>query len=186
MSKTTTNEVEAELKKNPGVVASLNESTGQAQAFALPVPYWVAKNDAGGTGSLTASERDALISEHDALVTALPRLKKGERSKATTRINVIEGLLRRARATEESVRRNAERTAERPAQRYGQPGNTTPAAGQPQAGAAGHTQHEEADPFKRAVENVQKAAPSEFRTAVEATRAKGGSVARAIRNMLLK
>jgi hypothetical protein len=173
-NKTAVNEVEAELKKpeNKGVIVSVNDETGETQAFMAPKPYWQTGNDAGGTGSLTASEVTALKREHDELVTKLPTLKKAERSKATTRINVIEGTLRRARGNEEAVRRGVERDAERPAQRYGQPGNAT--------------QRAEADPFKRAVENLQKSAPAEFKTAVEQTRAQGGSVVRAIRNTLLK
>jgi hypothetical protein len=125
---TAVNEVEAELKKpeNKGVFASVNTETGEVTGtFMVPKPYWEAKHDAGDAGSLTASEVTALKAEHDQLVTALPRLKKADRSKASTRILVIEGLLRVARATEESVRRNAEREAERPVQRYGQPGNST-------------------------------------------------------------
>jgi hypothetical protein len=173
MSHNNVKEVQQELAKpeNKGVIASVNTETGEVQAlFMAPKSY--VENDAGNTGTLTEIEVKALIREHDALVIELPRLKKAERSKSVTRINVIEGLLRRQRDIEEDVLRSAERVAERPLQRYGQPGNTT--------------QHEQADPFKRAVENLQQAAPSEFRTAVEATRAQGGSVERAIRNTLLK
>ena len=124
---TAVNEVDTELKKHPGVVASVNTETGEVRTFMAPKPYWEVENDAGDTGTLTASEVKALIREHDALVVALPRLKKAERSKATTRINIIEGLLRRQRATEESARVNREREAERPIQRYGTPGNISPA-----------------------------------------------------------
>ena len=132
---TAVNEVQQELAKpeNKGVIASVNEATGQVQAlFMAPKPYWeTAKNDAGDTGTLTPSEVTALKREHDELVTKLPRLKKAERSKATTRINVIEGTLRRARANEESARVNRERAAERGPQQGagdGRSGNTQQAA----------------------------------------------------------
>jgi hypothetical protein len=128
---TAVNEVQQELAKpeNKGVLASVNTETGEVTAtFMAPKPYWEVENDAGDTGTLTPAEVKALTREHDELVTKLPRLKKAERSKATTRINVIEGLLRRQRSNEEAVRRSLEREAERPAQRYGTPGNSAPAA----------------------------------------------------------
>jgi hypothetical protein len=123
---TAVNEVEAELKKpeNKGVVASVNTETGEVLTFMAPKPYWETKNDAGDTGTLTASEVTALETERDQLIAALPQLSKAERSKNQTKIAVIESTLRRARATDEDLRRSAEREAERPVQRYGQPGNT--------------------------------------------------------------
>jgi hypothetical protein len=123
------NEVQQELAKpeNKGVLASVDEATGQVHALLMaPKPYWEVENDAGDTGTLTPAEVKALTREHDELVTKLPRLKKAERSKAVTRINVIEGLLRRQRSNEEAVRRSLERESERPAQRYGTPGNSSP------------------------------------------------------------
>jgi hypothetical protein len=125
---TVVNEVENELRKNPGVIASVDTETGKVLTFMAPKPYWeTAKNDAGDTGSLTASEVTALEKERNDLIAALPRLKKGERSKATTRINVIEGTLRRDRSIKDAEIRTTERAAERPLQRYGQPGNSSPA-----------------------------------------------------------
>ena len=40
---TLVNEVDAELKKTPGVVALVNDHTGQVAAFMAPVPYWTKK-----------------------------------------------------------------------------------------------------------------------------------------------
>src|SRR2546430_5468745 len=130
MSKNTVvNEVQQELAKpeNRGVIASVNTETGEVQAFMSPVPYWQTTNDAGGTGTLTDSEVTALEKERADLIAALPGLSKGDRSKTTTRINVIEGLLRTARETDESARVNVEREGARPIERYGLPGNGSPA-----------------------------------------------------------
>lgn len=133
----TLKEVRTELAKpeNKGVIATVNTVTGAVRAFMAPKPYWKARNDAGDTGSLTAQEVDALTKERDELIASLPRLVKADRVKATTRINVIEGTLRRARANEEADRINSEREQERIRERTGDPrfgsnpttGNTQPA-----------------------------------------------------------
>lgn len=155
---TVVNEVEAELKKNPGVVASVNTETGEVRTFMAPKPYWEVENDAGATGTLTESEVTALTKERDDLIAALPRLKKAERSKATTRINVIEGTLRRGRATEESARVNREREAERPVQRYGQPGNNSPATNtQPAVNWSTMSMAEQTDVIQAAMKELRRA-----------------------------
>jgi hypothetical protein len=137
MSTNTLKEVRTELAKpeNRGVIATVNTVTGVVHAFMAPRPYWKSSNDAGDTGSLTPQEVDALEKERNDLIAALPRLKKGDRSKATTRLNIVEGLLRRARSNAESDRINSEREQERVRERTGDPrfgsnptGNAQPAA----------------------------------------------------------
>jgi hypothetical protein len=110
-------EIENELKKHPGIGALVNEKTGQVHVFAAPVPYF----------GLTPAERTALETERDDLLASMPTLPKRERRRAEDRVRRIESDLRRARSADESGRRTIEREAERPEQRYGQPGNSSPA-----------------------------------------------------------
>lgn len=116
MSKDISNEVDAELKKHPGVGALVNETTGQVHVFAAAVPYF----------GLTPAERTALETERNGLLASVSGggLGKRERRRAEDRIRRIESDLRRARSADESGRRTIERQDERAPQRYGQPGNT--------------------------------------------------------------
>lgn len=102
---TLVNEVEAELKKYPGVIASVNEATGRVATFLAPV-----------SPAATSKELQKQI---DALVAALPKLKGGARSKADHKIRVLQRELRVALDREESERRHAERSGERQRQQVG-------------------------------------------------------------------
>lgn len=115
------NEVRAELKKHPGVIASVNTETGEARAFILPKPYWETASNAPGDAdfSLTPEQVRALESERAALIGKLPSLGKADGAKARTRIGVIESELRRARSNDEAKRVDREREKERERQRIG-------------------------------------------------------------------
>jgi hypothetical protein len=122
-----------------------------------------------------ARSSDEVQKELNGIVASLPKLKGGARSKADHQVRMLQRELRKALDIEESARRTQERRIERKQQ---QPtGNTTMA----------HVNSTvQADPFKAAVANLQKAAPAEFKAAVEQTRAAGKSVEQAVRNTLLK
>lgn len=128
MSKNFLNQIEQLLERpeNRNVAALVNESTEQIHVFVAPRPYWQT-NDAADTGKLTAEEVKSLESERGALIDSLARLNRAERSKATTRIAVIESELRRGRSNEESARTDRERVTERKQEAGGTPpvsGNT--------------------------------------------------------------
>jgi hypothetical protein len=106
---TLVDQVDAELKDHPGVGAVVNLATGKVATFVAPVPYF----------SLTPEERTALEKEREDLIASIPTLGWRDRTRASTRIKIIEGDLSRDRSGRESLRRDAERAQERDTQRYG-------------------------------------------------------------------
>jgi hypothetical protein len=96
-------QVQAELAKNPGLIASVDEQTGRVTRCMLPRPYY----------ELTDAERASLEAERKALVQSLPRLRRTERRRAESRILELERSLARDRSGRESARRDGERVDER-------------------------------------------------------------------------
>jgi hypothetical protein len=152
----------------PGEVREIQLSDPGVRKFVAPVSYFATHDE-------TASSVE-VQKQIDALLVELPKLKGGARSKADHQLRLLERELRRAVDAEETDRRNSEREQERKRQ---QPGSLNTRM------VHVHSRHQ-ADPFKSAVENMQKTAPTEFRAAVQATRASGKSVEQAIRSSLLK
>jgi hypothetical protein len=162
MSKNTLKEVREELAKpeNRGVIASVDTETGRVRTVMAPKPYWKSTNEAGDTGSLTASEVTALEKERQDLIAALPGLKKGDRSKATTRLNIVEGLLRRARSNAESDRINFEREQERVRERTGDPrlgSNPTSGNAQPAVNWAAMSMADQTDLIQATLAEMRRA-----------------------------
>jgi hypothetical protein len=104
--KFTITDVEAEVKRHPSIVASLNTATGEAHAFILPN---------SGLPSV-----DALESQRAQILGMIDRAGANERKKLKTRLEIVEADLRRARDFREAGRRSTERASER-AQEQGMP-----------------------------------------------------------------
>ena len=176
--------------------------SAQARQFVEPVPYWqeerTATNDAAEiasvapepldrTGQLTPEQQAGLEAERSMLLQRLPSLTGKAWTEAEARIEAIEQELQRARSNERAERRHEERATERERQYAGQRRAENGAATAfvtMGGGTAGHGGRQlrarlwkpAADPFKQAVEQVQKAAPGEFRSAVASSIARGASV----------
>ena len=103
-------QVQAEVAKHPGVIASVNEETGHVTTVMVPKPYYLTMN-------LTPDERNALEAERKRLLFALRSMTPHERAKSMTRINVIEITLRTGRSNEEADRRKVERETQRKMER---------------------------------------------------------------------
>lgn len=98
---TLVNEVDAELKKTPGVVALVNDHTGQVAAFMAPVPYWkkdkAQGRDAGSGGDDTSSptktaEQVAQARNTPPATSAKPTAEEVKQAKKTLRAAGFSGL----------------------------------------------------------------------------------------------
>jgi hypothetical protein len=93
----------------PGVVQEIMYNEAPPQ-FAAPVPHFATYDGESVT---------ELQKARDALVSSLPKLKGGARSKADHRIRLLEREIRTALEMEEAARRHSERVRERQRQQGG-------------------------------------------------------------------
>lgn len=101
-------QVATELKKHPGVVATVNEATGDVQAYLSPVsPH------AASFRSVTPDERTQLEAERKSLLQSMPNLVWRDRVLAERRIKEIQRALDVGRFDDESQKRHEERRDER-------------------------------------------------------------------------
>jgi hypothetical protein len=103
-----TEQVKAELKKHPGMIAAVDEERRVVREYMMPRPYFERT-----ANTLTPAERADLEKERDRLIDELPRLGWAARTRVQGRLDEVEGLLRSDRLDADVERRHQERGGER-------------------------------------------------------------------------